>query len=93
MAEHFAPRGLDLDDVGALIGQQLRGIRAQYHRRQIDDPYSAKRTRHLRSRTFAQACKSSAGRSKPLSLCLDKPVVVLKLQGLEFGRQQWMCAA
>ncbi len=43
LAHQIALRRLDLDDVGAVIRQNLRGVRAQHHRRKIDNAQSLKR--------------------------------------------------
>ena len=40
------PGAFDLDHVGALIGEQRRGVRAGQGDRQVDDPYARHRTAH-----------------------------------------------
>jgi hypothetical protein len=50
-AHQIAARRLDLDDVGAVIGENLRGIRAKHHRGEVDDAQSVQR-RWLGHRRF-----------------------------------------
>jgi hypothetical protein len=40
-------RSLDLDHVGAHVGQMLRGERPQQNRRQIDHPHALQWSRHF----------------------------------------------
>ena len=46
-AQQIALRRLDLDHVGAHVGQMLRGERPQQHGRQIDHAYALERSRHF----------------------------------------------
>ena len=44
--EVAAARGLDLEDVGALVGEHAGSDRSRDHRRQIDDPDAGERPAH-----------------------------------------------
>ena len=48
-AQQIAFRRLDLDHVGAHVGQMLRGERPQQHGRQIDHAHALERSRHFLS--------------------------------------------
>ena len=43
LAHQIALRRLDLDHVGAVVRQDLRGVRTQHHRREIDDAQALER--------------------------------------------------
>ncbi|MNN21727.1 hypothetical protein D3C81_1350590 [compost metagenome] len=47
-ARAVAGHGFDLDDVGAVVGQDLRAERAGEHLREVDDAQAGQRTRGLR---------------------------------------------
>ena len=54
-AQQVAFRRLDLDHVGAHVGQMLGGERPQQHGRQVDHFHARKRSRHCRSLTQLSA--------------------------------------
>ena len=58
-ARLVALRALDLDDVGAKIGERLAGRRARQHARELDDPHPSKRARAQKN-----ACKPVCARPR-----------------------------
>ena len=64
-AQRVAVGILDLHDVGAAVGEQLRGVRARDAARQIDDEVSGQRLHRL-SRSF---CGSTYSTGSPADTC------------------------